>query len=240
MSFVNGGGGRNPAFGRDTGAPPPTTNNRQAYSGYNYGYPHPYASGYFGHQAFYPTPQQLLYWGTGTTYSSSPLVTMNGQPAFAPGIQQQPSSRPPTAQPVLNSAMPAANMTNSTGGVGCEPGYNYFFPAEHTKILIFRTGNTAPWQLPANFATPFHAVHVPTGTTIGELLRGFGATNPDPSKNKVIEVHQGGNGRWYKGMSFKGDDDKSTESTIKSVGWDATRTGLPGGKPVVYLYVTKG
>lgn len=151
-----------------------------------------------------------------------------------------PINNGPVPPPVINPSLPAANMTNSTGGVGCEPGYNYFFPAEHTKLLLFRTGATPPWQLPPHFVAPFHAVHVPVTTTVAELLRGFGATNPDPQKNKIVELQQGGNGRWYKGMSIRGDKDKMMGKTLKSIGWDASRTGLPGQKPVVYLYVTKG
>lgn len=135
-------------------------------------------------------------------------------------------------------------MTNSTGGVGCEPGYNYFFPSEHTKIHVFQTGATPPWSLPpssrAAAAVPFHAVHVPVSTTLGDLLRGFGATHADPRRNRVFEVHQGGGGRWYRGQSFGGEDARSMDLAIRDVGWDQSRTGQPGGKPVVYLYVTKG
>lgn len=224
MSFFRSGG-NNPAHGRDMGPPPP--NGRQ--QGYN---PYQPFTGFPAQPAFFPQgpfPQPSPYGAP--AWASSP----GGSFPFTPRGTQG-----PVAQPVINPAMPAANMTNSTGGVGCEPGYNYFFPAEHTKILVFRTGATPPWQLPPNFSTPFHAVHVPVSTTIGDLLKGFGATNPNAQKNKIVELHQGGNGRWYKGMSFRGDKDKAMEKTLKSVGWDASRTGLPGQKPVVYLYVTKG
>jgi hypothetical protein len=140
---------------------------------------------------------------------------------------------------VINPELPAANMTNSTGGVGCEPGYNYFFSPEHTKIHVLKTGATPPWQLPANFQISFHACHVPVSTTIGELMRGFGATNPVPKKNKIYEVVQGGNGSWYKGLCFSGENAADMKRTLKDLGWDKSRTGLLGSKPVVYLYVTK-
>lgn len=210
-------GGNNPAHGRDLGPPPPNTRqpNVAFYPGYG-GFPTPPPP------TFFPQPSPFA---TTSAWGASPFPPRAGGPV---------------APPVLNPALPAANMTNSTGGVGCEPGYNYFFPAEHTKILVFRTGATPPWQLPPNFSAPFHAVHVPVNTTIGDLLLGFGATNPNPAKNKVVELHQGGSGRWYKGMSFRGDKEKDMGKTLKSVGWDASRTGLPGGRPVVYLYVTKG
>lgn len=221
MAFY--GGGRNPAFGRDNGLPPPS--NRPSY-----GYPQQ-----FGYQPYPAYPPQQQYYGG--AYGQAPYMANNAQATqFAPMGRGQGL----TGNPVVNPSMPAANLTNSTGGVGCEPGYNYFFPSEHTKIHVFMTGSTAPWNLPRNFSAPFKAVHVPVNTKIGDLLKGFGATNPDPSKNRAIELHQGGNGQWYKGMSFKGDDFDDMGKDIKSVGWDKTRNGLPGGKPVVYLYVTKG
>ncbi|KAK1767391.1 hypothetical protein QBC33DRAFT_538201 [Phialemonium atrogriseum] len=129
-------------------------------------------------------------------------------------------------------------MTNSTGGVGCEPGYNYFFPAEHTKLHVLRSPDSPPWQLPAHTSIPFYAVHAPVSTTLAELLEGLGATNRVPKKNRVAEVVQGGNGKWYKGVSFGEDSAKDMKRTLKEVGWDKSRTGLPGQKPVVYLYVT--
>ncbi|KUI71893.1 hypothetical protein VM1G_08054 [Cytospora mali] len=232
MAYVSSG--TNPAFGRDHGPPPPS--NRRSYGptgGYGYSYPYPHQYGYY--------PPQPYYYGIhGHPYS------MPAEPAYMSGNAHA-AHYPPMSQgqnlatrPVINPSMPAANLSNSTGGVGCEPGYNYFFPSEHTKIHVFRTGSTPPWQLDRTFSAPFQAVHVPVNTTIGDLLKGFGATNPDAGKNKAIEVHQGGNGKWYKGLSFKGDDDGDMAKTIKSVGWDGSRNGLAGGKPVVYLYVTKG
>jgi hypothetical protein len=162
-------------------------------------------------------------------------MTTSANPTVYAGTGQFPSG-----DPNISSSLPAANMTNSTGGVGCEPGYNYFFQPENTKVHVFDTGGTAPWQLPANFSAAFNAVHVPTNTTLGTLLKGFGATNPDPAMNKVFEVHQGGNGKWYKGMSFSGDNEEAMGKAIKEVGWDASRNGQPAGKPVVWLYVVKG
>lgn len=230
MAFFGGRGGNNPRYGRDTGPPPPNT--RQAGGGFPYLYPQQFSlpGGYFSH------PQPAL---------NLPFAGMGPYgPAYPPGVARPtmwpPGGTVPSNPPTLDATLPAANMTNSTGGVGCEAGYNYFFPSEHTKIHVFQTGDTPPWLLPPNLMFPFHAVHIPVNTTLGDMLRGFGACNPDASKNRIFEVHQGGGGKWYKGMCFKGDDGDDMDKTIKSVGWDATRTGLPGGKPVVYLYITKG
>ena len=132
--------------------------------------------------------------------------------------------------------MPGA--PNSTGGVGCEPGYNYFFPKDHAKIHILKSA-TPPWQCAPYAQVQFNAVHVPCNVTLGELLKGFGCNNPSPKRNVVYEVVSGGGGRWYKGICFSGDMKDAMKKTIAEVGWDETRTGQPGGKPVVCLYFTK-
>lgn len=233
MSFF--GAGRNTAYGPDSGPPPSTAHHPYgAGPGFGFGYaqqPHGYYPALYNQYQYYYNNYARPY-------------SIPGQVGFATAAanptQFANTNSAPSGNPVINSSMPAVNMTNSTGGVGCEPGYNYFFPSEHTKIHVFKTNDTAPWQLPTNFSAPFHACHVPTNTTIGQLLKGFGACNPNPELNKAIEVHQGGNGKWYKGMSFRGDVQDDMKKTIKEVGWDSSRNGLRGGKPVVYLYVVKG
>ncbi|RDA88622.1 hypothetical protein CP532_5883 [Ophiocordyceps camponoti-leonardi (nom. inval.)] len=137
--------------------------------------------------------------------------------------------------PVIDPSMPAAQMTNSSGGVGCEPGYNYFFPAQHTKAHVFQS-NTPPWRLPATAQLPFKASHIPCNTTFAELLKGFGCTNPSPKKNRVVEIVSCGGGKWYKGLEVNGADKTMMGKTIGEVGWDATRTGQDGQKPVVCLW----
>lgn len=149
-----------------------------------------------------------------------------------------PMSRQPQAWPNIDSTMPAAQMTNSTGGTSCEPGYNYFFPPEHTKVHVFRS-NTPPWQLPSTAQIPFKAVHIPCSTTMAELLKGFGCTNPLPKKNKCFELISGGGGKWYKGLEVNGAEKDMMKKTIKDAGWDMSRTGHPQGKPVVCLWFCK-
>lgn len=243
MSFF--GSGRNPGFGPDHGLAPP--NSRQPYGvGYGYGFGHAYPPQPAG---YYPAlyQQQQYYYNTyGRPYCMPGQggYMMPGQGGYtttsANPTQFAQTGQAPAGNPIINSSIPAVNMTNSTGGVGCEPGYNYFFPPEHTKIQVFMTGDTAPWQVPPNVTIPFHSCHVPCNTTIGQLLMGFGACNPEPELNRVFECHQGGNGRWYKGLMFRGDNKDDMKKTIKEVGWDPKRNGLPGGRPVVSLYIVKG
>ena len=225
MAFLNRGG-HNPRWGRDVGTAPPIANIAQARAPGQAFHPWP-------PQMQYQYPQNVQYYSVPATYTTASGATY----PYASGYGG--SGRVPQPRPVVSSSMPAANLTNSTGGIGCEPGYNYFFPPEHTKIHVLKTGATPPWQFPANYTMPFHACHVPVSTTIGELLKGFGATNPTAKLNKVYEVTQGGNGTWYRGLCFTGDDKAAMKQTLKEVGWDKSRSGLPGGKPVVFLYITK-
>ncbi|KAM7194011.1 hypothetical protein V8F33_007517 [Rhypophila sp. PSN 637] len=228
-------GGSNPIHGRDPGPAPPNTRqflqssfqpgfqagsnpflNGHAFSGTN----GPYNSGCVVYFVPYPTP------------SGMPMAQLQARNFTTP-------PRVPRALPAIEPAMPAANMTNSNGGVGCEPGYNYFFPPEHTKIIVMQC-NTPPWRLPANATFPTIACHISTKTTIAELMAGFGAINPEKHKNSVTEVIQKGNGGWVKGLSFSGAEKKELKQTVGEVGWDKTRSGLPGQKPVIYLYFTRG
>ena len=146
--------------------------------------------------------------------------------------------RMPQGWPNIDSAMPAAQMTNSSGGMGCEPGYNYFFPAEHTKAHIFHS-NTAPWQLPAGAQIKFRATHIPCSTTLGELLKGFGCCNETAKKNRCFEITPGGNGSWYKGFCFNGGEKDMVKKTVGEIGWDRTRSGHPNEKPVVCLWFVR-
>lgn len=147
-------------------------------------------------------------------------------------------SRQPQPNPVHDRSMPAAHMANTSGGVGCEPGYNYFFPAEHTKCHIFYS-STPPWQLNPGVQMRFKAAHIPVNVKLAELLKGFGCDNPNPKKNRCYEIVPGGNGAWYKGFVISGGDKDMMGKTLKDVGWDQSRTGAPGEKPVVCLWFCK-
>lgn len=235
-------GGWNPMTGRDTagpaarppmapyGAPLPATG--QAYiphiggPGYGYGNIPSYgscASTYsFANPVVYGQPVT----GAPYTYVCQP----NGANNIFPRTAQ--------AYPTIDPAMPAAQMANSSGGVGCEPGYNYFFAAETTKCHIFYS-ETAPWQLPANAVISFKASHIPCNTKLSELLKGFGCTNDTPKKNKCTEIVPGGNGKWYKGVQFNGGQKDFMNKTVGELGWDKSRSGHQGEKPVVCLWFCK-
>jgi hypothetical protein len=127
------------------------------------------------------------------------------------------------------------NMVNSMGGAGCEPGYNYIFHHEHTKIHVFKC-TAPPWRAPKMNYT-FAKFHVPTNTTLAELMQRFGATNSCAKKNRITEVIEGGNGKWYRGNVFSGDQEDAIGQTLKDIGWDRSRSGRE--KPVVWLWITK-
>lgn len=222
--------GFNPRWGRDEGVQPPHAGGYAAQP-CAYGAAEPQAAPWWWY--YYPPGAYAPAAGLVVPPPPPPAAV----PAYVSGMGG--GTRHPQAYPIVDSDLPAANMTNSTGGVGCEPGYNYFFAGEHTKVHVFKTGPTPPWELPRRESMPFHACHIPVNTTVGDLLRGMGANNPAAKKNRVCEVVQGGNGKWYKGIGFSGDDAAAMAKTLKEVGWDSSRTGQPGGKPVVYLYITK-
>lgn len=165
------------------------------------------------------------------------VIPQNGQNHPVPVFPNQ-ELRLPNPHPVVSLDTPALNLSNSTGGVGCEPGYNYFFPPEHTKLHVIKS-TTAPWRLPEGMSMGFGAYHVPVSTTLSELMAGFGAVNPIPRKNRITEVIQGGNGKWYRGITFAGNDGSVMNKTLRALGWDRTRTGRPGEKPVIWLWITK-
>ncbi|EJT82535.1 hypothetical protein GGTG_02508 [Gaeumannomyces tritici R3-111a-1] len=192
--------------------------------------------GFYGGGAMH-TPVMTA--GGGVVNHGLAAPMMGGVGAPGPRPLMTPAGRPQYPYPIISADNPSVNMTNSTGGVGCEPGYDYFFPPEHTKIHFLKTGPTPPWQLPPGTHIEFTAAHVPCNITIGELMKGFGANNPNPQLNVVTEAICTGNGNWYRGMSFVGEVPGDMAKTLKSVGWDSTRNGLPGGSPVVYLYITK-
>ncbi|KAI0123543.1 hypothetical protein BJ170DRAFT_598762 [Xylariales sp. AK1849] len=245
MSVTNIGAGWNPASGWDTGSLPPGASNTSIGGGgylpaYSpapstayYGFPlGGLAGGYSYPAATYSVPIP------GPPFSQGPVYTMptNGHQVPLPVFPGHP--RYPTAHPVVNAECPAMNLQNSTGGAGCEPGYNYYFAAEHTKIHIIKSRDP-PWQQPPGVILSFSAYHVPALTTLGDLMKGFGATNPTAKKNKITELNQGSNGKWYKGITLCADDKDDMKKNCKDLGWDMTRTGRHGEKPVVWLWVTK-
>ncbi|KAJ2898401.1 hypothetical protein MKZ38_003953 [Zalerion maritima] len=256
------GAGFNPLFGHDTGPPPPVAPQTQGQGGqFAAGNTWPgvrplYGCHVNGHQGYYFTTTGL----PGVQYYSVPSEhgvymsnqTFFGQPPFAPVAQQ--AVLPGQAAPVMSFAPPAAygtpaapppvpredypavNLANQGGGVGLDPGYNYFFADEHCKMHILRT-KTAPWNLAQNTQVSFYPATVPCTVAIKDLMKGFGCNNPDPKKNKVYEIQEGGNGKWYKGQSFSGDSGDEMKKAISEVGWNKSRGA---GQPVVWLWFVKG
>ncbi|KAI0436936.1 hypothetical protein F4803DRAFT_556524 [Xylaria telfairii] len=209
-SQIPGQGGWNPRFGWDAeGGPAPNA------QGYGNAVPGPYPP------VAYPQPQAPMYpWPQYGYYGA------NGY---------YPNQRVPQPHPRVSLDVPGMNMVNSTGGAGCEPGYNYIFHDNHTKIHVFKTSEP-PWRAP-NMNYSFAKFQVPTNTTIAELMLRFGACNPNPALNRITEVVEGGSGRWYRGMVFQGDQEADCQKTLRECGWDNSRSGRE--KAVVWLWITK-
>ncbi|KAI1344352.1 hypothetical protein F5Y15DRAFT_110183 [Xylariaceae sp. FL0016] len=225
--------GYNPRFGNDGNirAPPPGGFHGNMMPPAGYRLPGAYGPNQGAH---YPlAPHMRTPFGQGPAYTSNPVGYQHPVPFF-PGAEP----RFPRPHPRVSLDFPGMNMTNSTGGSGCEPGYNYIFHGEHTKIHVLQ-GKTPPWRAPG-MSIPFAAFHVPCNTTIRELMAFFGAANPIQRMNKICEVVQGGNGTWHRGMIFSGDEKEDLKKIVKDIGWDISRCGRPGEKPVVWIWVTKG
>jgi hypothetical protein len=141
--------------------------------------------------------------------------------------------------PVNNGGIPGINLQNLDGGIGLEPGYNYIFPPEHCKIHVLLS-STPPWQILPNETLgniQYKAHYVPTSVTLQDLMKQFGCNNSDPGKNVLHEVCPAGDGRWYKGITIKGDDNDRMKQTVQEMGWDKRRDGRNEG--VVWVYFTK-
>ncbi|CAK7274989.1 hypothetical protein SEPCBS119000_006455 [Sporothrix epigloea] len=227
--YVGSGVGGNPKYGRDVGGPPPRP---LGFASQHLNVVPCYAAAVNGSWPYVqPQIPMAMLSNPCTTTTSSPISIIKS-PSVIPQGQN--------LHPTFDRNFPNCNMRNTTGGFGCEPGYNYFFPAEHTKMHVLKTGSTPPWQLPQNATTQFYAIHVSVNTTIGELLKGFGATNSVPGRNVITEIYPAGGGKWYKGIEASGANADMMRKPIKDLGWDATRTGLRGQKSVVYVYVQSG
>jgi hypothetical protein len=170
-----------------------------------------------------------------------------------PGFPQQPMFMPPpyggfgmggmtypTVAPFTDHGFPGIHLRNHTGGVGLPPGYDYAFPQEHCKIHVFKT-KEKPWQTTVfkEDSSKHVKLFVPTGTTVKELMQNLGCTNEDAKKHILYEVVEAGNGQWKVGAKFIGDDKDKVKKAISEYGWRGDRTGHPGEKPIVWLWVTK-
>lgn len=68
-------------------------------------------------------------------------------------------------------------------------------------------------------------------------MQQFGCTNKDPAKNILVELTQGGDGMWYKGLELKGDNEKQMGKRIEEVGFNEHRNGVHAD--FVWLYFTR-
>lgn len=137
--------------------------------------------------------------------------------------------------PVNDGGVPGINITNSTGGIGLEPGYNYIFPDDHVKIHVLKCP-TPPWQLEGTEEVKYNAHIVPTCVTIRTLMEQFGCNNRDTTKNVLFEVTQGGNGKWYRGLTIVGDQVDKMDNRVADMGWGNKDEGKD---EIVWLYFTK-
>lgn len=226
------GPGYNTFHGYDTGPPPPPGVGRGM----------PQYSGFYQQPAMQGWPAQPV------VYAQPPVVAPPAYPGY-PSMHQPPPGTYPSYQsppgnypsyPPQPTDYPGVHLRNPTGGVGCPPGYNYLFHSENVPIHVFKTVEK-PWQI--KVYKEDNSTHVklmvPCNTTVKELMQNIGCTNGDAKKNILYEVTEKGNGCWASGLRIVGDDRDRVKKRIAELGWANDRTGLPGQKPVVWLWVTK-
>lgn len=148
------------------------------------------------------------------------MATAPGQFQHLPGLSHE------------DGGTPGINLKNVTGGIGLEPGYNYIFPDEHIFVHVLKT-SCPPWLLEGTEQIEYQAHKVPTCVTVGTMMAQFGCDNVEKKKNVLYEVTQGGNGKWYKGISINGDDGKKVGKRVGDMGWSTD------GDDVTWLYFTK-
>ncbi|KAG7294070.1 hypothetical protein NEMBOFW57_004132 [Staphylotrichum longicolle] len=250
MSFP--GGGHNPAFGRDTGPPPPFASLAGAPAPPpDYGPPPPgtsmsmpipppyYAMPAPVHVLLSPgLPPSALRRGAtpAPTYGHAIAADPTGQLyQYISGFNG--SGRFPQPAPPVDPDFPAANLINSTGGAGAEPGFNYFFPTEHAKVIVLKCA-LKPWTLvPGTYGDiPFKASLIPSNVTMAELLVGFGATNPNKEMDQLWEVYPQGGGMWGWKEHCVGNDEVMMARTVRDMGWLEKRDGKV---QTVYLWISK-
>ncbi|RFU27701.1 hypothetical protein B7463_g8645, partial [Scytalidium lignicola] len=227
------GRGYNPVHGFDTSGPPPP--------GFNPAQP----TGIPQYSAFFAPPAPPL---------QAPVFQQQPAPAFAYPAFASTTATPVLVQPnypfpppnyaavVSNGGLQAVSFQSGTGGpVAPPPGYNYLFHSEHCKFHVFKTP-IPPWQAPVCKEDPTTHVKllIPTNITVKELMQNLGCNNADPKKNKIYELAEIGGGRWSRGLTMCGDDKERMKKKITEFGWDKTRTGKSGEKPVVWLWLSKG
>ncbi|TVY19149.1 hypothetical protein LARI1_G003612 [Lachnellula arida] len=230
------GRGYNTFHGFDQGPPPPNFTPNQ-------GFGIPQYPAFFTAQA----PPQAYGFPAMQVPVVAPVASVPQMPYMTPMPQYgypypYPGQTHPAPPPRPNPAFPGIHLRNHTGGVGLPPGYDYAFPQAHCKIHVFTT-KTPPWQHTTLLHSWDESTHVkmfvPTNTTIKELMQGLGCTNEEAKKNVLHEITEAGNGKWLKGLTITGDDKDKVKLPISEMGWDKTRTGHPGERPVVWLYATK-
>jgi hypothetical protein len=224
--------GLNPRYGWD---PRPNYPQGDVF-GFGYAWPPP------AYDGFLPPPPPGFAWFDVGGAAPIPLPAM---PCGMPGAAPMPPQWDLFGQfgqdwgPGFNGAardgaFPGASFRNAQGGVGMEPGYGYLFPPNHCKIHVLNSPSP-PWL----HAGPYDkkSFNVPTGITVKELMQQFGCTNKDPARNKLVELTQGGDGTWYKGVELVGDNEKQMNKRIEEVGWNANRNGVDAD--FVWLYFTR-
>ncbi|KAK4446483.1 hypothetical protein QBC34DRAFT_496784 [Podospora aff. communis PSN243] len=182
----------------------------------------------------FPTPAAIATAISGTLVTTQPTpppdnLPLKPPPGTLPPIIHQ-ITWPPTTGTTITTGT-TTTVTPSTGTALTLPGRpnptTAFPPPNHLKIRILHT-SLQPWTIPSPSSTPIPITElwVPESLTIRSFLHLLGRTPPE--RTIIYEVSAGGNGKLYKGLEVHGYMPGVLDKTLKSVGWDASRSGRVG------------
>lgn len=115
---------------------------------------------------------------------------------------------------------------------------------KHAKLMVPVSVSpfSSPFPLPSSLTSRPKRLTTELGvqTTIKDFMQNIGCNNPEAGENVMHEISEAGNGKWVKGLTFKGDNKDRMKKTIGEWGWNMSRTGKMGEAPVVWCWATKG
>ncbi|KAK6608359.1 hypothetical protein H4I95_03739 [Botrytis cinerea] len=152
-----------------------------------------------------------------------------GQPGFAAPPYPFSSTHPAPLLPIKAVCPESTSKINSTASVFPRLQLS-LSPLSLPRACLYNRLHT-PWLANSPLYPHDVANHrkffVPSTMTVKDMMQQLGCSNKDPDKNVMTEVQEVGNGKWTKGMVFKGGNGGRMKMTLASLGWEMGEGG-PG------------
>lgn len=97
---------------------------------------------------------------------------------------------------------------------------------------------TKPWGEESTIIDDKSFLNITMSTTdkLSDLMGVLGLKSQFPTKHILFEITKSTSGGWCKGMEYH-TLDRYQGRMLRELGWDETRTGNQGERPLVYLWV---